>query len=265
MGVGITIANKKKKLNPFFCRVGSKRTLINKILPLIPQHTIYVEPFIGGGAVYFAKEPSDNEIINDLDETLIMGYNLLKNINNVESINKVINKIKTLKNEKDKLLFQNDFIKIKSKDNGIKLYQILLHLCNSFSSTGKGKIYKAETQDTKINKIADYKERLKNTKILSMDYKDIIKKFDSVNTFFFLDPPYEKSKGLYHSHSIDYNLMYDILSKIKGKFLLTINDSPEILNIFKNFKIKKINVKGIGNEGKDIGGTIRKELIITNY
>lgn len=42
------------KLRSFFCRVGSKAKLVKQILPFIPQHKVYVEPFVGSAAVYFA-------------------------------------------------------------------------------------------------------------------------------------------------------------------------------------------------------------------
>jgi DNA adenine methylase len=45
---------------------GGKQHLASKILDLIPEHRIYCEPFLGGGAVFFAKEPSRVGIINIL-------------------------------------------------------------------------------------------------------------------------------------------------------------------------------------------------------
>jgi DNA adenine methylase len=47
---------------------GGKQKMIPHILPLIPEHKIYVEPFFGGGAIFFAKEPSKIEVINDIDK-----------------------------------------------------------------------------------------------------------------------------------------------------------------------------------------------------
>ena len=56
------------------------------------------------------------------------------------------------------------------------------------------------------------------------------------------------------------------LDKLKGKFLLTLNDSKEIRKIFKGFKVKGLKVRGGGfREDAPIGGGGRKEVIITNY
>lgn len=254
-------------MQPFFCRIGTKKSLSSRILKMIPEHETYVEPFVGGGAIYFSKEPSRNEVINDLDKKLIQGYKLLKKINEpmIDRINAIIERVeKVKKSERLELLSIIANAKARRVDDGLKLYQILINACNTFGSKVIGKIYKDTSGSMKMKKINEYKERLKNTKIFSSDYKNIIKKFDATDTFFFLDPPYEKSEGLYKNAVIDYEEMNDLLSKIKGKFLLTMNSSSEIKNIFRNFNIKEIKVKGPATTEKVIGQD-RMELLITNY
>ena len=54
-------------MKPFFCRIGSKKPVAEKLISLFPHHDTYVEPFIGGGSILFLKEPSKVEVINDLD------------------------------------------------------------------------------------------------------------------------------------------------------------------------------------------------------
>lgn len=57
---------------------GGKQNMLKYILPLIPSHSIYVEPFFGGGAVFFAKEPAKVEFINDHDAEVINFYSVVK-------------------------------------------------------------------------------------------------------------------------------------------------------------------------------------------
>ena len=59
--------------------------------------------------------------------------------------------------------------------------------------------------------------------------------------------------------------MADLLKNIKGRFLLSINDSPNVRNIFKDFNVIALNVRGMGGEKRLIGATIRNELLIKNY
>lgn len=259
-------------MKPIFCRIGTKKTISNKIIQMIPSHKTYVEPFFGGGAVYFAKMQSEVEVINDIDELLIEGYRLLKNLNddNISTILSLGESVNKIKNNEDRLELLNQIRdeKINNNDEGFKLYQILIVMCNTFNCVGRWKIVQPHSQINKLKKINEYKNRLKNTEIFSVDYKNIINDFDAPDTFFFLDPPYQNSKtGLYKHYAINYEELFDLLSNLKGKFLLTINSSDEIRRIFNNFNIEEINVKGLGNglgKGTHMGRD-RTELIITNY
>lgn len=58
--------------------IGGKRRLAKRILPLFPQYDCYVEPFAGGAALYFMKESSDVEVLNDINGELINLYRVVK-------------------------------------------------------------------------------------------------------------------------------------------------------------------------------------------
>ena len=58
---------------------GGKMRLAKRIVPLLPPHTTYVEPFGGGAAVLFAKPPSPVEVYNDLDGGLVNFFRVLRN------------------------------------------------------------------------------------------------------------------------------------------------------------------------------------------
>ena len=237
----------------FFCRIGSKQDIVDKLISMVPEHKIYVEPFVGGGSMFWKMDNKSKMIINDIDKQLIEGYRLLK------------------KNDDNKLIIpptieeKQQLVNRKARDDNERLTQILLLSCNTFGSQGKYKIYKNTAHIQKIKKINEYSNKLKNTTILNQDFKKVIKKYDSKDTFFFLDPPYEKSiDTLYDNYFIDYKELVSILSNIKGFFMLTINDSPNIRNLFKKFNIVQIVVKQKSNS--ELGGSgDRRELIIMNY
>ncbi len=109
-----------------------------------------------------------------------------------------------------------------------------------------------------------YKERLKDVTILNEDYKNVIKKYDSPNTFFYLDPPYENSKGLYKDVDTTIDEIYNLLKDIKGKFLLSYNLSKRAQELFKNYKIYKIKTKYETDRQNNRTGSIT-ELLISNY
>ena len=65
-------------MKPLIGSPGGKNYLKKKIIPLIPEHRIYCEPYVGGGSVYFAKKPSEIEVLNDLDKDIIFLYKFIK-------------------------------------------------------------------------------------------------------------------------------------------------------------------------------------------
>lgn len=245
-------------MNSPFCRIGSKKKIAAKLISMFPKnYKIYVEPFLGSGAVYFKKNKDEIEVLNDLDNKLIKSFKLLWKLRN-----KDFSEYNTTDMKKLNEFFNRD---IKKNEKDFLVHQILK--CNIFALTDK-KIYKDSNPYNKLQNIKEYANRIKGTIIHNEDYINIIKKYDSKYTFFFLDPPYENSKGLYDDFIINYEVMFNLLSNIKGKFLLTINYSNYIKKLFeknKKFKLKKILIKGTGSTFIAIGSKNRWELIITNY
>ena len=70
---------KQPKLRTPITYYGGKQKLVSTIVPLIPNHNLYCEPFLGGAAVFFAKQPSAVEVINDTNKELINFYQVCRN------------------------------------------------------------------------------------------------------------------------------------------------------------------------------------------
>lgn len=241
---------------------------MNQLTALFPPHQVYVEPFFGGGAVFFGKTPSEKEIVNDLDSKLIQDYKrILQAPTSFESYKMP----KTLTS-------QNRFLTETHTTIPDKVIESLLRRCNGFGgryleTTGvtqatDGRIQKVTLHKTKLQRMGEYKARLEHATILNQDYRKVIKKYDSGKTFFFLDPPYEMSKGINYakgSETFDFEELAKTLRGIKGDFLMTINDSPRIREVFKEFKIYPYVVKGHHSETSPIGSKDRKELLVSNY
>ena len=267
-------------IRPFFCRIGSKRVIQDELLKMIPSHSKYVEPFVGGGAIFWNRPVSDKSVINDIDKCLMEGYKLLKNAST--DINKYKPPIteqeySQLRNIDPRTLKTNplalsllkkfrDFATSKGGTKETQLLRLLYKFCNTFGSKGIGKIFRLDRGINKLKKLSEYKDRLKDTTIKSEDYRKVIKDEDGVNTFFFIDPPYEGSVGLYKEGGLNLEELRKSVDGIRGKFILTLNDSPTVRRAFKGYKIKKIRVAGGAGKGGDaIGLKDRDELIITNY
>jgi len=119
--------------------------------------------------------------------------------------------------------------------------------------------------------MATYKDKMKGVKILSQDYMKVIRNHDGPSSFIFLDPPYEKSDkrlGYAEDMGFDFERLAAVLKGIKGKFLMTINDSPRIRELFKDFNQKMFkadtNMSSVQSHGKSKKYE-RHELFISNY
>ena len=64
--------------SPIIPWIGGKRRLAKHILPMISQHTCYVEPFAGAAAILFLKPMSKVEVVNDINQDLISLYRVIQ-------------------------------------------------------------------------------------------------------------------------------------------------------------------------------------------
>jgi len=247
-------------MQSLFGRIGGKsrlkKTIVDDYFPKDYEQMTYVEPFVGGGSIFFYKNPSIREVINDIDEGVISVYKGFKKYNG-EKISNDVNHTYT----KEEFIHIRDMQPKNEYQSFLKnfiLFRISI-LSQQKSYSNKSKI--------STNFDNSYKERLKNTVILSTDYKNVIKKYDSPNTFFYLDPPYENSNSsLYKDFDIDYNELFNILNHIQGRFLLSLNTSPTILQLFKKFNIYNVKTNYTINQ-VNYNDDIRHvtEILICNY
>jgi DNA adenine methylase len=228
-----------------FKRMGGKKLLAHTIIEMLPKCGTFVEVFAGGGSVFFGRpERSDIEVLNDLDITIYRTYKALQN----KDVNKTFPRTMTY----------DKFNELKKKKDGIS--QLALS-CYSFFGAKKSFEGKKGTTLTCEKDFSPYKERLKGVIIEHNTFQECIRKYDSPTTCFYLDPPYEDSED--YSNKVEPKDVYDALQGIKGKFILSYNNSPVIRNIFKKYNIKKIKTTYSGTP--NIEQRKVTELIITNF
>jgi DNA adenine methylase len=245
------------EMRPLICRAGSKYALADKIISMIPQHRLYVEPFFGGGGVFFKKTPSRREVINDIDKCIVEPHRLVRRVSRRTSDFAQLTTLPKMK----------EFMRRHSSSLEDKLVRHIIYFCNSWGSRGNSNPRKATRPMLRTDKIADYKERLRNVKIHQSDYKPILKKYDGKSTFFFLDPPYEEDRtdigyrkhGTLGKRGVDLAELAKILKRLKGSFLLCINDSAFTKHTFRHFDMRRVKVQGRLRHG------LRSELLISNY
>jgi DNA adenine methylase len=206
---------------------GGKQRLATTILKFIPQHTLYAEPFVGGAAIYFAKERSKVEVINDTNSELINFYRVCKNrFHDLQSLVRVT--LHSRKEHDDAWVIYN---KAHLFDEVRRAWAVWVLSTQSFASGLDRNWGYDKTDNTTSVKINNKREqftellalRLQHTQIECADALYIIQSRDAATSFFYCDPPYYNSNcGHYDGYSEnDYEALLKLLAGIKGKFLLS--------------------------------------------
>jgi len=210
---------------------GGKYRLLKDLLPLIPPHNVYVEVFGGAGHLLFAKPMSKLEVYNDLHAGVVSLYRVLSDKN----------KLKEFHDKLYYMLYSRDLNKEYSKgwkqcDNDVDRAVQWLYASRSSINSVAGSGFSVAVSSAKssradmssfIKKIDRVFARLRNVVIENLDFKDLIYKYDTDDTFFYIDPPYvpetRVAKKVYeHELPVErHKELMQILLDIKGKVLLS--------------------------------------------
>jgi DNA adenine methylase len=252
-------------MNSPIAYIGGKSQLSKTIISMIPDHKAYCEVFAGAAWIFFRKELSKYEVINDLDSDLVTFYRVLQN-----HLEEFLKQFKWILSSRE---WFEDW-KRQQKAGGLTdiqraaRYYYLQRLC--FGGRVRNKTYgTAPLSRPRINllrieeELSEVHLRLTHVTIENLPWQDFLKRYDRQKTFFYLDPPYYKAPFYEHNLELkDYKQMAEILPGIKSKFILSINDHPHIRDTFKAFNIKPVTLKYSVAKDKS---TVGKELLVTNF
>ena len=249
----------KRPTSSFFPRVGGKSRLAKKLVKMIPEHDIYVEPFIGGGSVFFRKKPALTEVINDKDKLVYYLYRDMKSTGHrVKEMNfrcsrKIYDQAKRSKAETPFQRLHKNLILTKHSYSGIATHYMGPKSC----AEGKGTARNIKSSGWR------YQERLKDVIIRNQDWKTVTRKYDSPHTFFYFDPPYMTQKGGWGYQPLAPVAIAKVLKKLKGKWILSYENTPQMSKLFGS---RKYTIQRTRTRYHMSGKTqIVTELIIRNF
>jgi len=241
-----------------------------RIVDMMPDHKQYVELFFGAGWVFFKKEQSKYETINDLDNDLITFYRVLQN--HLEEFVKQFKFLLSSRKIFEDWKNQIECDGLTDIQRAVRYYYIQKH---AFSGRVKTRTFGvSKMRYPRINllrieeQLSELHLRLMRVQIENLPYERCLTTYDSKDTFYFLDPPYYQKPFYKHNFDniSDFEILRDNLSRIKGKFIMTHHDVPEIRDIFKGYHIEPIDIKySAGNSNKAKTQASKTELIIMNY
>lgn len=246
--------------------LGGKKLLHEKIIARIDRikHSAYVEPFVGMGGVFLRRSWRPKvEVINDLNGEITNLFRILQ---------------RHYPQFLDMLRFQvvsrREFERLRNASpeslTDLERAARFIYLQRlAFGGRVGGVMGVSLTQPrfslAKLEPLLDAAHsRLDGVVFENLDWHEVVRRYDSKDTLFYLDPPYmggEKDYGKELFDRSQYETMADALSKIDGAFILSINDREEIRNLFSSFNIESVSLNYSISMNKS---TQAQELFISN-
>lgn len=244
--------------------IGGKRSLAKRVIEILPAHTTYVEPFAGGAQVFFHKAPSEVEVLNDLDGEIVNFFRVCQ-----QHYEELLRYCRYL------IVSRKWFEILKATDPaGLSDVQRaarhLYLLKNSFAGLVRNHSYALHVvQPPGFNPerlpalIENTSKRLERVQIENLPYQEVIRRFDRPKTLFYCDPPYWGRKLYrFNMEPADYQKLEEVLRKIRGKFVLSLNDAPEVRALFRRFHIRGVELPYTAQKKS---GRRYREVLITNF
>lgn len=248
---------------------GGKQSMLKHILPIIPEHRVYIEPFFGGGAVFWAKEESEVEIINDYNGMVVNFYQQLKS--NFDELKTLIDSTPYSREvyKQAMVIYNNPYIFSPVH----KAWAFWVGTIQGFSN--KIGSWRSSTQRSKesllnFNKKAAFERslsyRLEFVQIEHKNAVELIKKQDSPDSFFYVDPPYvDSNQGHYGGYTQEhFDELLEVLSSLKGKFLLSSYPNDNLNKYRKEFNWQSSD-KEMNLSSSRTGNKRKIEALTANY
>lgn len=249
---------------------GGKHQMLRHILPKIPQHHTYVEPFFGGGAVFWGKPESKAEVINDANGRLITFYKVLKH--SFDDLKELIDETFQSRQQHAEtgLIYKGEIT-----DELQMAWAVWVQTNLSFGrQIGSGWSYDRKGKcalrisNKKEQLTQAYQERMKLVTIENNDVFKVIKAYDSPDTFFYFDPPYvSANQGHYAGYTEeDFIRLLEACAKMEGKFLLSCYPEQVLLDYRQKYGwASEDNQKIMVTEPKNRTAKVKVECLTWNY
>jgi len=250
---------------PIIPWIGGKRRLADRIFPLFPQHSCYVEPFAGGAALFFLRPvPAEVEVLNDVNGDLINLYRVVQN-----HLEEFVRQFKWALSSRQvfKWLQMTRVETLTDIQRAARFYYLQQ---SAFGGRVDGQSYgTATTQPPGLNLLRIEEAlsaahlRLSNTYIEHLSWQEVMKKYDREHTLFYCDPPYWETEGYGVPFEFDqYTALAKLMGEVKGKVIVSLNDHPAIRECFAGFHIETTDIKYTVGGGK---GSEAKEVLIFSW
>ena len=253
-----------KPVRPLLRWPGRKSRLMKHLLPLVPEHVCYCEPFAGSLAMLLAKPRAKVEVVNDLNGDLIALY---RNVQfHLPALSAELDCLVSSRKNFDDFIAQPGLTELQRAARFL-----LVNLTSFGGNMHSFGVAKTAGGGVRFDKnvigavMGPVRERLNGVVIENISYERCFDNYDSADSFFFIDPPYldTKQKAYASWSQDDMRLFRRRVEKLKGKWIVTLNDVPFNRELFSDCTIKATETQNrLGNQ-RTSKGKILGEIIIT--
>ena len=254
-------------INSFMAWVGGKKALRDEILARFPRnYKRYIEVFGGAGWVLFHKPPgNDFEVFNDFNGNLVNLYRCVR-----EQPEALRNELRYMLNSRLDFEYMKGMLHSQAVLPDVRraayYYALIRYSYAAATSTFGSQPHAMWNNFPLIESAAG---RLQKVVIENKDCVKLIRQYDRPESFFYCDPPYYNADQYYEavsSDGFDHAGLADALLGIKGKFLLSYNDCPEIRALYDRPGIVVEGISRLSNIAQRYeNGKQYPELLISNY
>lgn len=250
-------------MHKLFAYPGGKWPIRNLVVSCFPKHKTYVDVFGGSAAILITKEPSAGEVFNDKNQEIVNFFRVVKH-RPAELV------------ERAKHWIHSRQLWLEQRESGAPMdeieraFRFWVLLADSFGARGlhfgttKEGIHSVTHARAYLDEVA---KRLSNVHVEGVDFLRVMSIYDSPETFFYCDPPYRNTRGGNSNYDLlsddEWKVLHDVLRKIKGKFLLSSNADPFVIDLFRRFVVRNIDVRvTLARMNRP---EPRKEILVSNY
>ncbi|EMO4681136.1 DNA adenine methylase [Pseudomonas aeruginosa] len=232
---------------------------------MFPRHSCYVEPFAGGAALFFLRPvPAEVEVLNDVNGDLVNLYRVVQH-----HLEEFVRQFKWALSSRQvfKWLQETRVETLTDIQRAARFYYLQQ---SAFGGRVDGQSYgTATTQPPGLNLLRIEEAlsaahlRLSNTYIEHLTWQDCMKRYDREHTLFYMDPPYWETEGYGVPFGFEQYLeMAEMLKRLKGKAIISLNDHPDIRRCFTDYHIEATDIRYTVGGGK---GSDAREVLIFSW
>jgi len=246
--------------------MGGKSRVAARLAACLPDHRCYVEVFAGAANLLFATLPSRAEGVNDVHDDLITLFRVVRY--HRREFLRELDLVSHSRVEFGDFHAQPGLTDIQ---RAARFYYIVRVCFGGKAGAadchfGYGTTGRARFSRSVLSTVTAAHKRLAGVTIEHLDFSACIARYDRPHTVFYCDPPYLDTAGYRDPFDMAaQQRLAATLAAIKGRFLLSINDHPDIRRLYHGHCIRPMAVRYTVSRDKSAAATDRRELLIANY